>query len=229
MDQKKCAVVTGGMSGIGKRIAEGFRAEGYKVIVVDRIQGADLLVDLSVPEAAEQAATGLFRNHRVDVLVNNAGVSTFSPLVETSTEDFLHVLHTNLTSQFIFSREMIRHHKGSWGRIINISSTRQSMSEAGTESYSASKGGIYSLTHALMMSTAGLENFTVNSISPGWIHTTDDPLREIDHDQHPSGRVGRPEDIWRACKYLTAVENDFVNGENLVIDGGMTRKMIYSH
>ncbi len=229
MDRKKCAVVTGGMRGIGKRIAEGFRAEGFDVVVVDRIEGADIIVDLGDPQAAEHAAAGLFRNHEVDVLVNNAGVSTFSPLEETATEDFIRILHTNLTSQFIFSREMVRHHRGSWGRIINISSTRQSMSEAGTESYSASKGGIYSLTHALMMSTAEIDGFTVNSISPGWIHTTDDSLRKIDHEQHPSGRVGRPEDIWRACKYLSDPENDFINGENLVIDGGMTRKMIYSH
>jgi NAD(P)-dependent dehydrogenase (short-subunit alcohol dehydrogenase family) len=117
----------------------------------------------------------------------------------------------------------------SGGSIVNLASTRATMSEPHTEAYAATKGGIVALTHALSISL-GDDNITVNAISPGWIETSDyDGLREIDHTQHPSNRVGTPADISRACMYLTNVENDFVTGANLVVDGGMTRKMIYEH
>lgn len=119
--------------------------------------------------------------------------------------------------------------KDKGGAIINIASTRAQMSEPHTEAYSATKGGISSLTHSLAI-TLGEYGIRVNSISPGWIETGDySALREIDHSQHPSGRVGKPEDIARACCFLADLENDFITGENLVIDGGMTRKMIYEH
>lgn len=113
--------------------------------------------------------------------------------------------------------------------MVNIASTRASMSEKNSEAYAASKGGLLALTHAMAVSYAE-ENITVNCISPGWIHTGDyEKLRDIDHSQHLSGRVGKPEDIARACLFLTQPENNFINGENLVIDGGMTRKMIYEY
>ena len=114
-----------------------------------------------------------------------------------------------------------------FGRIVNICSTRYLMSEPGSEGYAASKGGIYSLTHALALSLAQW-HITVNSISPGWIETRDyEQLRPEDHAQHPSGRVGKPEDIARLCLFICQEENDFMNGENVTIDGGMTKKMIY--
>ena len=135
-------------------------------------------------------------------------------------------------SIFITSRLLAIHRKeqsspNPYGRIINICSTRYLMSEPGSEGYAASKGGIYSLTHALALSLSEW-NITVNSIAPGWIQTHDyDQLQPVDHSQHPSRRVGKPEDIARMCLFLCEENNDFINGENITIDGGMTKKMIY--
>ena len=138
------------------------------------------------------------------------------------------VLNTNLRGAFLCSREaakIMRRQGG--GAIVNIASTRAFMSEANTEAYSASKGGIIALTHALAVSLAP-DKIRVNSISPGWIETGDyAELREIDHLQHPAGRVGIPDDIARACLFLTHDDNGFITGANIMIDGGMTRKMIY--
>ena len=155
-----------------------------------------------------------------------------SELTETSVEDFDQILSINLRPVFITSRLLAIHRKAQdspqhYGRIINICSTRHLMSEPGSEGYAASKGGIYSLTHALALSLAK-QHITVNSISPGWIQTQEyELLRPEDHTQHPSGRVGKPEDIARMCLFLCQEENDFINGENITIDGGMTKKMIY--
>ncbi len=168
----------------------------------------------------------------IDVIVNNAGISNFEPLLTASVEDFDRVIATNLRPAFITARLLARHRheqqeKNIFGRIINICSTRYLMSEVGTEAYSASKGGIYSLTHALAISLADL-HITVNCISPGWIENGDyNALREEEHRQLPSLWVGLPGDIARMCIFLCQEENDFINGENIVIDGGMTKKMMY--
>ena len=167
----------------------------------------------------------------IDILINNAGVSLFSDLTETSVEDFDQILSINLRPVFITSRLLAIHRKAQdspqhYGRIINICSTRHLMSEPGSEGYAASKGGIYSLTHALALSLAK-QHITVNSISPGWIQTQEyELLRPEDHTQHPSagGKTGR------YCPDVPVSlpgENDFINGENITIDGGMTKKMIY--
>ena len=163
---------------------------------------------------------------------NNAGISEFSPITETSVEDFDKILSINLRPVFITSRTLALHRKSQsrkspvWQNYQYLFH-RYLMSEPGSESYAASKGGIYSLTHALALSLADF-HITVNCISPGWIQTNDyERLRPEDHAQHPSRRVGKPEDIARMCLFLCQEENDFINGQNIIIDGGMTKKMIY--
>lgn len=243
-EKKRRVFVTGGAAGIGKAIVTAFREAGYLVAFCDRDEAAGrqtaqetgatfYLADVSNKDALEGCIRQLLVEWGdIDIIINNAGVSLFSPITETSVEDFDCILSTNLRPVFITSRMLALHRQSqpaasSYGRIINICSTRYLMSEPGSEGYAASKGGIYSLTHALALSLAPW-HITVNSISPGWIQTHDyDRLRPEDHAQHPSGRVGKPEDIARMCIFLCGEENDFINGENITIDGGMTKKMIY--
>ncbi|MNZ76827.1 Glucose 1-dehydrogenase 4 [compost metagenome] len=166
---------------------------------------------------------------KIDILINNAGVSRFKSLFELTVDEWDDVLNTNVRSCFLASKEAAKYIRQNdrGGAIVNIASTRSMMSEPNTEAYSASKGAIVALSHALAI-TLGEEGIRVNCISPGWIETGDyAALRDIDHQQHPAGRVGTPEDIARACLYLTHPDNDFVTGTHLVVDGGMTRKMIY--
>jgi NAD(P)-dependent dehydrogenase (short-subunit alcohol dehydrogenase family) len=145
-----------------------------------------------------------------------------------TTEEWDEVVNTNLRGAFFCAREAARSmKKRGGGAIVNIASTRALMSEPHSEAYAASKAGLVGLTHALAVSLAPYR-IRVNAVSPGWIETGDwSALRSVDHEQHPAGRVGRPEDVVRACFYLTDPANDFVTGINLVVDGGMTRKMIY--
>lgn len=237
--------ITGGAEGIGKAIVKTFRSAGHRVAFCDQNEitgketalqtGTDFYhVDISDKDVLEKSMQHLFADWGdIDIIINNAGISQFSPITETSVEDFDRILSVNLRPAFITSRQLALHRQSQeipnrFGRIINISSTRYLMSEPGSEGYAASKGGIYSLTHALAMSLADL-HITVNSIAPGWIQTRDyDQLLPADHAQHPSKRVGKPEDIARMCLFLSQEENDFINGENITIDGGMTKKMIYT-
>lgn len=236
--------VTGGAGGIGKVIVKAFRSAGHRVAFCDinEVAGKETALqtgtrffhlDVSNKETLENCMQQLFSEWGdIDIIINNVGISCFSPITETEVEMFDHILSVNLRPVFITSRQLACHRKGlqtpsMFGRIINICSTRYLMSEAGSEGYAASKGGIYSLTHALALSLAPW-HITVNSISPGWIQYENyDMLRAEDHAQHPSGRVGKPEDIARMCLFLCHEENDFINGENMTIDGGMTKKMIY--
>lgn len=236
--------VTGGASGIGRAIVEAFRRADCRVAFCDndtrngngtaQATGARFYpVDVTDSHALEDCMEHIIGDWGdIDVIVNNVGVGSFAPLAETAVEDFDRVIATNLRPVFVTARKLAIHRQSmaecsDYGRIINICSTRYCMSEAGTEAYSASKGGVFSLTHALAASLAPL-HVTVNAISPGWIETGDyDRLTDAEHRQHPSGRVGRPDDIARMCIFLASPDNDFVNGENIVIDGGMTRKMIY--
>lgn len=241
----KICFVTGAAQGIGRAVVKAFHRAGASVAFcdIDTAAGEELSASLSgtrfypvdvKDEKALLAAMDDIYNTwgDIDIIINNAGMSTFSPLVETGIEDFDTILATNLRPVFVTSREMaIRRNtpegKKRFGRIINMSSTRYLQSETGTEGYSASKGGITSLTHALAISLSDY-NITVNAISPGWIDTGHyGALRPEDHAQHPSGRVGRVEDIANACLFLASPDNDFINGQNIVIDGGMTKKMIY--
>lgn len=243
-EQKKRAFVTGGAEGIGRAIVEAFCRAGYRVAFCDRNETAGqqtakdtgavfYRADVSDKEALEHCMQRIFLVWGdIDILINNAGISEFSPITETSVEDFDKILSVNLRPAFITSRLLAIHRKSQstanpFGRIINICSTRYLMSEPGSEGYAASKGGIYSLTHALALSLSEW-HITVNSIAPGWIQNNHyEQLRPEDHTQHPSGRVGKPEDIARMCLFLSQEENDFINGENITIDGGMTKKMIY--
>ena len=240
----KRVFITGGAEGIGKAIVEAFCLSGDQVAFCDinEIAGQETAkatgsifhkVDVSDKDALESCIQRILSEwNDIDIIVNNVGISQFSSITETSVEDFDKILSINLRPVFITSRLLAIHRKeqsspNPYGRIINICSTRYLMSEPGSEGYAASKGGIYSLTHALALSLSEW-NITVNSIAPVWIQTHDyDQLRPEDHSQHPSRRVGKPEDIARMCLFLCEENNDFINGENITIDGGMTKKMIY--
>ena len=235
--------VTGGANGIGKAIVAKFREVGCRVAFCDLDEKAGQAtaeatgsqfypVDVADADALDKCVqTILSKWEDVDILVNNVGISEFKPIEECSVCDFDNVYSVNLRPVFVASRRLALHRKekgiDAYGRIINISSTRRLMSEPNSEAYAATKGGIHSLTHALAASLSKY-GFTVNSISPGWIECGDyEALRDIDHSQHFSKRVGRPTDIASACLYLSMPESDFINGEDIVVDGGMTKKMIY--
>ena len=192
-----------------------------------------LNVDISDAKALEQAVEQVLEEKgNIDAIINNAGVSPFNSILDITVEDFDKVLDINLRPVFITARTLAKYrdanpHLNTYGRIINMASTRYLMSEPNSECYAASKGAIVSLTHALAMSLSKYK-IIVNSIAPGWIDTGHyDTLGTEAHSQHPSGRVGRPDDIARTCLFLCQADNDFINGQNIVVDGGMTKKMIY--
>ena len=242
--RKRRVLVTGGAEGIGKAIVKAFSQADCLVAFCDTNDASGQQtaketgsifhkVDVSNKESLENCVLQILKEWGdLDIIINNVGISNFSPITETSIEDFDKILSVNLRPVFITSRLLAIHRKAlsfpnPYGRIINICSTRYLMSEPGSEGYAASKGGIYSLTHALASSLSEW-HITVNSIAPGWIQTHDyNQLRPEDHSQHPSRRVGKPEDIARMCLFLCEENNDFINGENITIDGGMTKKMIY--
>ncbi|WLR52829.1 glucose 1-dehydrogenase [Bacillus tianshenii] len=249
MFKSKTVIVTGGASGIGFGVAKGYVQEGAHVVIADcdRDKGSlaeaelNKIIDINraifiqTDVRSEQDIIHLMEQTKevcggIDILINNAGVSRFQNMFEMKTEEWDDILSVNLRGYFICAREaakVMKEQKG--GSIVNIASTRALMSEPDSEAYAASKGGITALTHAMALSLSEYD-IRVNAISPGWIETGDyESLRDIDHEQHPSKRVGKPSDIWRACCYLTDPKNDFVNGENIIVDGGMTRKMIYEH
>ncbi|NBD23237.1 SDR family NAD(P)-dependent oxidoreductase [Paenibacillus glycinis] len=239
-------MITGAGGGIGRNVALAYARQGANVILVDRnaesLERTSALVrregpepvsrtvDLSDPASIEACFASLRDNGgRLDALINNAGLGAWKSVYELSVEEWDYVMNTNLRGTFLCAREAAKLMKagGRGGAIVNIASTRALMSEPNSEAYAASKGGILSLTHALALSL-GPDGILVNAISPGWIENGDyGSLRPVDHAQHPAQRVGKPDDISRACLYLTDPANDFVTGTNLVIDGGMTRKMIY--
>jgi NAD(P)-dependent dehydrogenase (short-subunit alcohol dehydrogenase family) len=241
----KTVVISGAGRGIGRCIAESYARLGASVVLAEKEQhsGQDtanhiakeggkvlfLPTDVRDPENILQTVRKTVQAFGgIDVLVNNAGVSFRADPLDLSVDAWDDILHTNLRSVFLFSRAVAPlMSQAGGGAIVNIASTRALMSEPNSEAYAASKGGIISLTHALAISFSSLK-IRVNCISPGWIETGDYQKISIeDHLQHPAQRVGKPEDVARACQFLTDPQNDFISGENLVIDGGMTRKMIY--
>ena len=225
MDFKdKVVVVTGGAQGIGRCIAEEFRKAGANVCVIDKQQGDHFVGDIADKETLERFAkevTGQYGH--VDSLVNNA-LPLMKGINECSYEEFQYAMSVGVTAPFYLSK-LFMPHFAEGAAIVNISSSRDRMSQPQTESYTAAKGGIHALTHALAVSLAG--KVRVNSISPGWIDTAYTVYQGPDATQQPAGRVGNPMDIANMVLYLCSDKAGFITGENICIDGGMTRQMVY--
>lgn len=222
--ENKVAVVTGGAHGIGKAIAEAFRDEGATVYIID-IQPGDWFVgDVGDKETLEKFSKYVIeRSGCVDYLINNA-LPIMKGIDACSYEEFQYALSVGVTAPFYLTK-LLAPHFAPGASVINISSSRDRMSQPQTESYSAAKGGISALTHAMAISLSGKAR--VNSISPGWIDTTDSTINGPDALQQPVGRVGKPEDIANLALFLCSEQAGFITGENICIDGGMTKLMIY--
>ena len=220
----KVAVVTGGAKGIGRAIADAFIREGAKVHIIDILPGGWFVGDVADKAALEAFARSVIaESGRVDFLVNNA-LPPMKGIDDCSYEDFAYALAVGVTAPFYLTR-LLAPHFAPGAAVVNLSSSRDGMSQPQTESYTAAKGGIAALTHALAVSLAGKAR--VNSISPGWIDTTGSDITGPDAGQQPVGRVGKPEDIAALALFLCSEEAGFITGENVRVDGGMTRLMIY--
>lgn len=220
----KVAVVTGGAHGIGKCIAESFKREGAHVEVIDIAEGDHYRGDISDRETLERFARFVIEKYGyVDFLINNA-LPIMRGIEDCTWEEFDYALKVGVQAPFYLSK-LFNHAFAPGACIINLSSSRDRMSQAQTESYTAAKGGIAALTHALAVSLSG--RVRVNSISPGWIETGDAVYTGADEYQHPAGRVGKPEDIAEVALFLCSEKAGFITGENICVDGGMTKLMIY--
>ena len=218
------AVVTGGAKGIGRAIAQEFRKAGAAVCVIDLLPNAYFVGDVSDQAVLEEFARKVIAEHgHVDYLINNA-LPLMKGIDECSWEEFNYALRVGVTAPFYLTK-LFAPHFAPGAAVVNISSSRDRMSQPQTESYTAAKGGISALTHALAVSLAG--KVRVNSISPGWIETGDTVWTGPDADQQPAGRVGNPLDIANMVLFLCSDKAGFITGENICIDGGMTRQMIY--
>ena len=246
----KVAVVTGGGQGIGKATAKILLENGWAVVIaeIDKAAGRETEHEYSdigtirfihTDVADEESVKGMIRDTvmqftRIDLLVNNAAISANKRVAALSVKAWDRTIGVNLKGAFICAKYAASHLRKTKGSIINIASTRAFMSEPDTEAYAASKGGIVALTHSLAVSLG--PDVRVNCISPGWIDVSGwkrkhagkkSKLSAADHSQHPSGRVGKPEDIASLILYLASPASGFITGANFVVDGGMTRKMIY--
>lgn len=224
MFQDKVAVVTGGAQGIGRCICEEFAKQGARVCTIDLLENDFFQGDVGKKEDLERFAQKVIQTYgRVDFLVNNA-----KPLflgIDTCTwEQFNQALQVGVAAPFYLTQLLLPYF-GQGASIVNISSSRDRMSQPFTESYTAAKGGIAALTHALAVSLR--DKARVNSISPGWIDTTGSQFSGADETQHPAGRVGTPQDIAQMVLFLCSDKAGFITGENICIDGGMTHQMIY--
>ncbi|MDX1553629.1 MAG: SDR family oxidoreductase [Marinobacter sp.] len=250
--QTPVILVTGGAQGIGKGIATYFLDKGWRVVVLDQDAEAIkacgqgfgnpdnlhlITMDVSCePEVVTAVAEALRWGGRLDAVVNNAGIADpdNGPIETLELAQWQRRIDVNLTGAFLMAKHTVPHLRQSKGSLINMASTRALQSEPNSEAYAASKGGLIALTHALAVSLG--PDVRANSISPGWIDVRAwqtpapnelQPLSAADHNQHPSGRVGTPSDIAAMVAFLVSPEARFVTGQNFVVDGGMTRKMIY--
>lgn len=222
--QGKVVVVTGGAQGIGKCIAEQFGKAGAQVCVIDKQEGNHYVGDISKKETLEEFARYVAEKYgKVDCIVNNA-LPLMRGIDECTYEEFQYALSVGVTAPFYLVK-LLAPQLSKGASIVNISSSRDRMSQPQTESYTAAKGGIAALTHALAVSLAGKAR--VNSVSPGWIDTAYTVYEGADAIQQPSGRVGNPLDIANMVLFLCSDKAGFITGENICIDGGMTKQMIY--
>ena len=220
----KVVIVTGGARGIGKCIADEFRSQGALVHVIDKQEGEHFVGDISRKEVLEAFVSEVLKTHdRIDCIINNA-LPLMKGIDECTYEEFQYALSVGVTAPFYLVKLLVSH-LSEGASIVNISSSRDRMSQPQTESYTAAKGGIASLTHALAISLAGKAR--VNSISPGWIDTSYTVYEGPDAIQQPAGRVGNPKDIAHMVLFLCSDKAGFITGENICIDGGMTKQMIY--
>jgi NAD(P)-dependent dehydrogenase (short-subunit alcohol dehydrogenase family) len=230
---QKTALVTGGSRGIGRGTVTLLAQRGYRVAVadLDRPDTAgestffrcDVAREASVRNCVREV---LRRFGRLDALINNAGLAdpTDPPVEKLKLAAWNRRIGVNLTGVFLMTKHCVPHLRKTAGAIVNIASTRALQSEADTEAYAATKGGVVALTHALAMSLG--PRIRVNCISPGWIARS--KLSRKDHAQHPVGRAGRPQDVGELVAFLISEQAGFITGQNFVADGGMTRKMIYT-
>lgn len=222
--QDKVAIVTGGAHGIGKCIVEEFSQRGASVAVIDLRDGNHFVGDISKPEVLEAFAHDVVKQYgKVDFIVNNA-LPLMKGLDECTWDEFQYAMAVGVTAPFYLVK-LLTPHLAPGASIVNISSSRDRMSQPQTESYTAAKGGIAALTHALAVTLRGRAR--VNSISPGWIDTAFKAYDGPDALQHPAGRVGHPLDIAAMVMFLCSDQAGFITGENICIDGGMTHQMIY--
>ncbi len=227
----KTLLITGGSQGIGEAIVKKYLTKEYRVINLDIKEPEPIenehyeFIPCDISDT--QALTAVLRTLKhIDILILNAAQFDHSPFLDQPIDEIKEILNTNIIGHVQIAQHYAREFQGDNGCIIIITSTRANMSEEDTIGYTLSKGALSSLVHGLAV-TLRHKNITVNGIAPGWINSHNDSLRDVDHNFHLSGRVGKNNDIVRACEYLTHKDNNFINGEIITIDGGVTKTMIY--